>query len=390
MEEDDISLGIEFEGFDEGLKELREMAQEFRQMQKLIDGITTRAQGFAKSLRDGSAQTGQLRTLKMQMPSSPVPAGTPSGAASGVGIVGKIIGGASELGAVLGTVAEAVSADLLGPVVAVGLALKALTEAAASAANDFRNTQITSGGTVRETGILRGLGYATDTDAGALSRQLADRLSHDSAAAGFGHMAGIHDSGGAYSDLDKAKNLIRAMDFIHYTKDDATAKRFARVEGLEPLLKLRGVDDKKFEEFKKSSGALGDSFDPKTIGNYNLEMAKFNLELDHLKLSLGEYLLPLATEFIGNVAKAVDAINTGIDRFEKWYRRITGQPEDTRQDQRKRTEEDHASAMREHSAALRNGVYGGGQRARNAIPEGWGGANVKDWAPQARALGAFG
>jgi hypothetical protein len=51
---------------------------------------------------------------------------------------------------------------------------------------------------------------------------------------------------------------------------------------------------------------------------------------------------------------------------------------------------DHTDAMREHAAALKAGTFGGGPRAKGAMPSAWGGMNYQNWANgQTNLLGAF-
>lgn len=403
MNDEPIMVEFGFTGIDEGVNSLEDMAKEFRHLQRLLDDVNARAKEFAKGIQDTVAQAGQLGNLKISLPSLPAPVSSGSGFVGGSGggsggmaAAGQLISEATNLAGAFGGVAEAASVDLLGPLALVEPALKgfadALTSAIksiASAANSFWDSKIKSGGTNAETGLLRGLGYATNTDMAALSRQFAERITAPGPAAAFARRAGIDDTPGPYGQIDKAANLLKAADYIHYTKSDDEAQRFARVEGLENLLKLRPLSDAVYEDFKKSAALTGNMFDPSKVAKYNLEIARYDMAMDHLKLALAEHFLPAATALIEDAATFLDTFNKGIDKLTELWNKLTGHGDDGAQQRQTNAEEQHTEAMREHAKALRAGTYGGGPNARAAIPPAWTGQNVRVWDGQARALGSM-
>jgi hypothetical protein len=309
--------------------------------------------------------------------------------------IGKIAGGLGNAAAGLlkfgeaGIIAYAaykVLEAVIGPMAeAAAAAAKALTE--------FKNAMITSGGTAQETAALQGYGkIAGVSDMAGLSRQFADRISNDGSAAAFANGAGIHDNGGAFSQMDKAKNLELAIDhIISSSVSDAEAARFARVEGLEQFLQMRDLTDDMKNNFKESTKMAASIVTPEATHNaaaYNMELNRMGTEWDTLVTRMQAHFLPVITSLITLAANALHELNIALAWMERMWMRLMGVPDKPKTEE-DAARKDHAAAMREHSAALKNGIYGGGESARGAIPSAWGGMNSKNWSGMASALGAM-
>lgn len=294
--------------------------------------------------------------------------------------------------------------ELLGPMAssllgAVGIAytaVKLMADAAQDAAkslSEFRASMFQSGGTAGETAQLKGIGTLTGSDGADMARALANHLSQGGQASGFGASAGIHDFG-TFDRTDKATNLLKMADYIRAIKSDEEAIRVARVEGVEPLLKLRDVAENVYQDFKKAEQMAASVRTPQDIRNaadLNAEMARFGMEADTLGTRLKESLIPGIQDLYSIGANALHAINDEATKLGKWWQDMMGVPANHRDGQT-----DHADATRENTAALRenaralkDGTYGGGQRARNAVPAAWGGSNAHNWSGATARLGAF-
>jgi len=303
---------------------------------------------------------------------------------------------------------------LLGPEIAVAAAgVKLLWEAAQAAAESlisFRQAMYTSGGTASETGRLKALGAATGVqDTAGLSRTLSDALKTSEGAAA-GQRAGIRDYGGNLSGpVDKATNLLKLMDFIgdKNKTTDEEAIRIARALHVEELLIYRDVSDTMKQRIKiaamenqlaHTSGAANAAAD------LNAEMGILQLKLDTLAVEAGPALIHFATsvidelltlgEVLGWLTKPIIALidlseKLSVSGLFKQFLDIFDSGSKNTQDHRDAVERNTDALNSNTAAALRNGTYGGGERARGAVPSSWGGANSRNWNQETHALGAM-
>ena len=307
---------------------------------------------------------------------------------------------------------------LLGPeVLLAAAAIKMMADVAMAAAESltkFRDSMITSGGNAGEVGRLNAIGGAAGiNDMAGLSREVADRLATNGQAAAFGTQAGVHDFGGAYSSLDKAKNLEKMIDHIvnipHTMAGNAEAARFARVTGLESAMKLRDISKETYENLKKvgmANAAAHSESAIKGAAEFNAEMSMLSTNFDTLVTTLGGSFLPVFTDAIAMFNDILPVITSFVNRFKPLidllmmatpegflaaihraivaFQKITGGNTDENA-----ARDRHTEAMNAHASALRSGTFGGGERARGAVPSAWGGMNAKNWSGEAAKLGAF-
>lgn len=358
--------------------------------QKNAANATSKAQN-----QQGSAVSDTLQRLSSTV--KKITSGA-SGGAGGGGIPGlSMIGNALEtFGPELLAVAE-----FAAPVVVACKALKegfdAMNAVAAETARqitEFRQSMITSGGTAAETAQLNGLGrMAGISDMAGLARSLSEKLQDNNVGSAAGANVGIHDYGNALSGpSDKAQNLIKAIDYImDKSVSYQEAARTARALDLEAFLPLRDLSEQTKANFKETERLAAAAQTPelqRQTAEYNAALARVGMEFDTFKLKLGERFLPIVTSLIDSGANALHRLTDLFDRLSAWWDRLMGAPHKALQEQQDAIK-DHSAAMRDHAQALRSGIYGGGQRARGAMPSAWGGANSPNWTGQTANLGAF-
>lgn len=325
-------------------------------------------------------------------------------------------------------------------VMAAVAAVVELTKAAIDATIALQNIGIISGGTNSEAAKLSSVGRAAGVDdMGALARQFAAGISSDSLKAAFGNRAGIHAFGPQDPNMDAAGKLLAATKYILYASEQ-DAKMFARIEGLDELLKLRNLSEAtkqnitqndpqfqamamnpatetSFQEFNVAIGRAGEAllelwtvyiapimpvatsllnlftsivqiFTVLTQVFYNVTGITGGLKLlaDGINLvaeMLGGFAMVLkgASEYITNPLLGSIDIASGMQRMIDAFK--------SNEDRAK----DHKKAIEDNTAALQynthNGFYGGGDRARGAVPSKWIGVNAGTYVGGAAKLGAF-
>jgi len=305
--------------------------------------------------------------------------------------------------------------DLLGPAVTGAVAgFTAVMQAAQSAAEsltNFKDAMVTSGGSAGEVGRLNALGGAAGiADMSGMSRQFAEKIATDGAAAAFARTAGIYDHNGAYSEMDKATNLQKALDHLvnlpHTQQGDMEAARFARVEGLEAALKLRDISRETYENLKRAgevNAAAHGVKETRDAAEFNAQLSMMKTNFDTLNTDIGSMFLPSFSGVIGlfnDFAKPLHDAYIGLKPIIDLTQRLSGlgllgslhdgiQATRRAMEDKSGAEKEHTEAMKEHARALRSGISGGGERARGAVPAAWGGSNAPNWKGQARMLGAF-
>ena len=284
--------------------------------------------------------------------------------------------------AAVGVIAAPI-AIIVGAFAAVGMA----ATNAAQAITEFRDSMIISGGTGKETGVMGSIGdFAGVKDMASAARTLADKLGTDGAAQAFGRQAGITDYSGPFSKLDKATALLKAIEHIRSRSiSDEEAKRFARAEGLESFLKTRDASEEIYKNMMKSGEKLGALMTPenaKLAANLAAENTRLSNETEAAKLKVEMKLIAGWTYLVGKLADWYEFVNKILDKI--------GFGADDKNKPHTSALDRNTKANEDNTQALKSGIFGGGERARGAIPSAWGGANFKNWGTgEAAKLGAF-
>lgn len=285
--------------------------------------------------------------------------------------------GANGMMPLVGKVLALIPDELKGIVAAI-TALVSVATAAAEAIRHFRNDQLVSGATAGEAGRLRAFGDTIGVDnMGQMARQLADSLSHNDMAAAAGNRIGIHDIGNPYAtDLDKAKNLEKVIDYITAaTTSDAQARRFAIQTGTEELLRLRDVSRPLVDALKiqgTASGYINDNTAANDAADFWGSVSLLKSAFGDFISAVGQYILPGLTVIITAIAAVIEGLAAILKALWNFFtlKWLFGG-----NDEERKSRDRHTDAMEEHARVLKAGIYGGGERARGAVPGAFSGNN---------------
>lgn len=320
-------------------------------------------------------------------------------AISRLGSVGNAVGalGSGNLGG-LGTIgAGAMAAGRMGSFTS-GLAiagsalagLAATTKGAAESLASFGRMRTTLGSTASETAMLRVLG-------GALGisdvRGLAERV-HTSLRSGLGAAMAAEIGIGREQDLgpnavNQGRNLLRVIQHIREARNEEEALSRARRAGAEELAEIWQYSAAEFRKMAQEARELERTFSPDRLQRareFNREMDRFGRKLEQLKVGVATPALGAVNRFLENPLKGpFHAIGGSVG--EEILRGVQGGQKDALRE--------NTQAMKELSTELRmqKGIYGGGSRARSAIPRAFGPGAVPEVRKQMRAgairMGAY-
>lgn len=281
---------------------------------------------------------------------------------------------------------------------------------------DMRSGFWSSGGS-GSFGQIAGIGAIMGRDGaqmGQMARALGDRLLNDPTAAMFGRRAGIDTRANSiFGSQDNAKQLMQAAEFIR-NNSQSDAMRFARATGTEDLLGLRDISDSTFKEAKAMFEAMASpemrkasaEFDAQ-LGILGGEFKKFLVEVIGPMLPGLTLLVRVGRALLEPVLLLVRGLTWLHDKFVSfvdWIARTfpwmfpvapgNGSGASGGDKGAKDILRNNTNALDRNTDAimsLTRQIFGGGARARRAIPSGWAHHSVQDTAAgAAQALGAFG
>lgn len=288
--------------------------------------------------------------------------------------------------------------ELSTPITAATGAILLLEQAAQHAAAEmraFRAAQLTSGGTQYEVAVGRGIGRyvgMSGEDVAKSARSFADRITSDPYAQSTANRLGISpDMPGPNGKIDKLEGLLRFIDKLRQLSD-AEAIRAARATGTEDFLPLRDLTDRNYEALKAVSRAGGAAMTPENL------MRQANRDAgNQLRNQMGQDIYDgMGRAFRNDVDAIGRHLIPGMGEAGAQSDREMAEMQRRRQSQN--GGDRHTTALEENNGhlsslnqILRQGMYGGGERARGAVPgavigAGWA---TKQYLAQSHALGAF-
>lgn len=297
-------------------------------------------------------------------------------------------------------------------VVAVG----ALGMAANHAAGLIRNlagARFTSGGTPGQIGMMAGLAAGTGQSVGGIagqSRELALRLASDPYARMAGQQYGVKPdylaNNPMHAKLNTAENYLKLAQGILNDANESRAVRAARATGMENILGMRdmspGLRNRLLNmnaEMMTPQGRQAAADLQGTLGLLSLSMQKLLMSATPLieGFAGGALLLSNIIDYLIKVAKTVLNIPgllyqgirslLGLDNtYDLINQKIKNIWDPAKaQDEQTRAIKDNTKELRQ----FRNGLWGGGERAKGAMP----GRAAAYWQqslpPEAMQLGAF-
>ena len=281
---------------------------------------------------------------------------------------------------------EGVFGELVGPIGLAAQAAQLLDEGmrhAAAEARAFRLSQLESGGTKYEVALGETIGKALGLDGKDVAKEaraFADRITSDPYAQATANRLGIDpDQPGPYGKIDKMEGLLKFLDKLR-TLSDSEAIRAARATGTEDFLPLRDLDNTHWEYLKEGARRHANNVSPNdmrraandaatdAVAGQDWEDWKNGI---FRKMDEGMRGLMPGSRGSGNAERDSGA-------------RVT-------QEQLSTTLQSTNGHLSELNQILRQGMYGGGERARGAVPSAVIGAGwaTKQYLAQAHALGAF-
>jgi hypothetical protein len=297
-------------------------------------------------------------------------------------------------------------AGLLGPVgmaisVGVGIgvaALKTFADECIEAArrlNSFAQAQFTAGGTGRETAQMGALGGAlgmSPQSMAQLSRGIAETTAGGGMPSAIAARAGIMDRPGFFGKVDKSENLLKLIDYLGTLSSD-DAIRAARELGAEALLPLRNLSQGTRDKLTRDAGvsaAVNDPASEKNAAELTTSLGRVTAAFEDLLTSALEPWIPGLTHAFNWLADELRNMTVGMLDFNNIIYHLNkllgplglknedGTPvglsdEDLGKkmaDLMKPAVDRHVEALDRNTVALNKNrsFYGGGDRARGAIP----------------------
>lgn len=288
------------------------------------------------------------------------------------------------------------------------LALAGAATQAANALNTFRQNMFTSGGSGMEQARMGGMGGALGLSGAAMaqmSREFAQRITSDPAAAYFAQKAGVRDLPGVFGSVDKARNLLKWIGALS-KMPESQAIRAARATGTEGLLPLRDMSPNIRQSLERSAQIQATVFSPTMIRDardFSGAMAHLNMATQTLVAEIGGPVMAVMGRFANGLANIADwAAGKGATQGGG----ILDRPGTMSRDAyfKKKAQLDSAKhgdalnantrAMVENTRAvyrLHEGMSGSGPRTNAAFGKHWGNADVPGkWVGEGFRMGALG
>lgn len=406
-----IAIELSVSGVDKAIADLRKVADELKKVNSAAANSGQQSGGGG----GGGYFNFQQQQNNIHIFNQKINQASKSTSSAVVGIQ-QMARAAGISGGLIAALDNPVTAVIAGVTAAAG-SLAVFTKQAVDAGIVLRDLAFTGGGNRSETAQLSTIGNALGLDMGALAREFADQISHNGLAAGFAARSGIHDYG-IFDTTDKAQKLLKWINALG-NMGDVERRRAARATGTEALLPLATLSDQTKQNLAEDAQRKEHIFTPEflreateaSIAFARLQDAFTNLVVTAIKPMLPE-IVTYFNEFAAGLQEFARVAEEHEDVFKGLAEMLHGfltlddkKVHEGIQDiadgiiGKKVTKggiDAHANAMNRHTDALndntyamRNGVFGGGERARGAVPSKWLGMNSDRYIGEARRLGAF-
>ena len=285
-------------------------------------------------------------------------------------------------------------------------AMQELTAAVKSAAeniNSFAASAQVTGGTARQTGLLRGLGV-NPASAMAFSRNIS---SSPFAMAEAGRL-GLHDLPGPLGRLNKDSGLIAYIKQLR-GMGDAEAILSTRMTGMEDLMPLRNLSKGQFGKVMGDAKFSATLFTPEKMqqaADFTSAMGRLGNSLGNLGVAVSGPMMKEMTDFFNGVADNINKFAGFLSGhqaqiqtvFDLLGGRLWKMPADLKAmaaGEKQQSQHDALSANTKalwaNTAATREGMSGGGPRTGAAFGRHWGNADMPGkWVGEGFRMGAMG
>lgn len=279
----------------------------------------------------------------------------------------------------LGTMLGRVNPLLLG---SVG-ALTALTAAAIGAAqrlNQIGAGMAQTGGTAGQIGALGGIFGALGLDqagVAGVARQLREQVAAGGLGTAAGAALGLRPQPiGVGTPPNEARMLLDAIGALRRMSDSQARLTAERLPALAPFLSLRFASEEQMIRIRQMAEQMDRLATPEALGRameFNLQMQQLRMTFDQLVVRLGGSFLPVLNVILAHANMLAGQVAALGGRGE------TPMEANTRA----------LDANTQQIEVMNKGIYGGGRRARRAIPGGIGDALDARFRQEAAVLGAF-
>ena len=279
--------------------------------------------------------------------------------------------------------------------VGAGAAITIMTKAAKLASErllQLSDIRYSTGSTPGQAAQLRQMGMALGVDMGGMAKSMAAALGSDGYAQMAGARLGVSNpmGGTPYGNLNEGGDFLKAVEGLRKL-NEPDAIRTARALGIEGALPLRDMNENQWQQLKQTAGPTPD--DTAAAMAFNVELAEMTTELQ----KLATIILPAITFVLRlmNGSAIIDPLSqTKMGKMVGAFNPFKMAPGHTPKG------EPHTVALNENSKALkelglqmsklRRDFFGGGERARGAIPAGLRGDALRDsLRSNGLKLGAF-
>lgn len=277
---------------------------------------------------------------------------------------------------------------------------KTAIETMADAINEFASNARTGGGTGAQTALATSFGISGET-----ARAIINSIATNPIAATYAAKVGVRDYG-QFDSTNKTEKVLRlAEELRSLPYEDALRTARAIGNGAEEILKYRNVSDATIKRLKQDAAIQESIYTPEQIRN----AAEFSVSLGRVvdafkafMVSISGDILSSLTRLLNDIANALYMASLGartlrlaLETLFPGGKKSGDSMDKIRADfqnwEQKKLEATKASthATEALNATLKDGIFGGGDRARGAIPAGWKGYNMDKWIGQSVSLGAF-
>ena len=311
---------------------------------------------------------------------------------SGIGARGFFqLQAVTELGAMLGRVNPA----LLGATAAIGVLASAAT-GAAQRLNVLGAGMAQTGGSGGQIGALGSLFGALGMDAGGVAgvaRQLREQVPAGGLGAAAGSALGLgFRPVGVGTPPNEARMLLDAIHGLRAMSPEQARLTAERLPSLAPFLQLRDALPETIERLESMASEMDRLASPEARASameFNLQMQQLKLTFDELVVGVGSKVLPSINLFLESLQGTMKDWTWNPFSAEFW--RLGGDEKGRGSKGGKSAQDANTEAMERNTQAIEifnKGIYGGGRRARRAIPGGIGDA-LDERARRDARLGAF-
>lgn len=304
------------------------------------------------------------------------------------------LGGASPLVgrslAALGLGKEAIGGFSIaaGGAAAAGVALHKLADFAnegGRALKQVRDSAIISGGTPRESALIRALG-GTAAEAAALR----ERLATDPLAMSAGASLGVRASPAPFGSPNNARIWLKTLEGLRATTEGEVRLTRARMLGVEALLPLTYMSDKAWNSLRRTAEGLGDL--EASMGNsgadFDASARRWEMAMERLKGSVFTALGPDMGRIADAYSDSLEKMSEGVVRNKDFFKEMmvgavaaflplskvtmnaegAGNTAGSAAAQQYKATEANTRAIERQTQLMQGQTYGGGPRTASGIP----------------------